>query len=45
VSPEKYCGLVVSEGGLQVIEEIINSNTGDVATTRPDVLNFANQVR
>merc|ERR550517_2312127 len=45
VSPEKYCSLVVEEGGLAVLEEMLNSNSDTVTTSRTDVLNFAALVR
>ena len=43
MSPDKYCSLVEEEGGLHLVEEMLNSNS--VLTSRADVLNYAQQVR
>ena len=43
VSPEKYCSLVIEEGGLAVLETMLNSNAE--FEVRPDVRTFAEMVR
>lgn len=45
VTPEKYCRLVNDEGGLAIIEEILNSNSSEVQTSREDVIRLAQHVR
>ena len=45
VTPEKYCRLVVLEGGLTLMEEILNQNSQQVRTSMVQVRLWAGVVR
>ena len=47
VSPGKYCTLVVEEGGLAAVDELLAAaeHPDPQLRTRPDVVHFAQQVR
>ena len=45
VTPEKYCRLVVQEGGLDLMEELLNDNSEQVRTSMAQVRQWAGVVR
>eukprot|EP00092_Neocalanus_flemingeri_P107396 GFUD01137841.1.p1 GENE.GFUD01137841.1~~GFUD01137841.1.p1 ORF type:complete len:763 (+),score=248.66 GFUD01137841.1:337-2625(+) len=45
VTPEKYCKLVVQEGGLSLVEEMLNENSDQVKTSLHQVKEWAGIVR
>ena len=45
VTPEKYCSLVVAEGGLALVEEMLNDNSDQVKTSLEQVKQLAQTVR
>ena len=45
VSPSKYCKLVLDEGGLTLMEEILNENSDQVRTSVDQVKEWASIVR
>jgi len=45
VTPEKYCQLVVQEGGLDLVEEMLNENCDQVKTSMNQVKDWAQVVR
>ena len=45
VTPEKYCRLVLQEGGLTLMEEILNDNSDTVRTSMVQVKEWAGVVR
>ena len=45
VDPGKYCRLVQDEGGLALIEEMLNHNSETVTTSQPRVRELAAVVR
>ena len=45
VTPDKYCSLVMEEGGLTLMEEILNENTDQFKTSVNQVKEWAAIVR
>ena len=45
VTPEKYCHLVEQEGGLNLVEEMLNENSDQVKTSLNQVKELAQTVR
>ena len=45
VTPEKYCHLVVQEGGLTMLEQLLNENSDQLKTSLAQVKELAETVR
>jgi len=45
VTPDKYCSLVQQEGGLDMVEEMLNENSDQVKTSLDQVRDLARTVR
>ena len=45
MSPDKYCSLVAAEGGLSMVEEILNDNSEQLKTNMEKVKDLAAVVR
>ena len=45
MSPDKYCSLVEAEGGLSMVEEILNDNSEQLRTNMEKVKDLASVVR